>query len=83
MGFITDILKEVPLSAVLREKLGTAEAEAETLKTENANLRESVKQKDAEIERLKKEIERLTKPQAGPSIVARPRQFRRGDQDGL
>jgi hypothetical protein len=29
MGFITDILKEVPLSAVLREKLATAESEIE------------------------------------------------------
>jgi hypothetical protein len=40
MGWITDILKEVPLSAVLREKLSDVEREVTALKQENATLRE-------------------------------------------
>jgi predicted DNA-binding transcriptional regulator len=39
MGWITDLLKEVPLSAVLREKLETIEARVKTLEQENASLR--------------------------------------------
>jgi predicted nuclease with TOPRIM domain len=61
MGFITDILKEVPLSAVLRERLTEAETkmaalqtERDTLKTENQNLRADLKKAHEEIERLKK-----------------------------
>ena len=73
MGFITDILKEVPLSAVLREKLVTADAQIDTLKTENADLRELVKQKDGEIDRLKKQVESLKQPIASPSFSPRRR----------
>jgi hypothetical protein len=80
MGFITDILKEVPLSAVLREKLVTAEkqialgdTQTKILETENANLRELVKQKDGEIDRLKKQVESLKQPIARPSFSPRRR----------
>jgi predicted RNase H-like nuclease (RuvC/YqgF family) len=59
MGFITDLLKEVPLSAVLREKLATADTKIESLEKENADLRQLVKEKDGEIDRLKQEVERL------------------------
>ncbi len=68
MSIITDILKEIPLSAVLRERLTDAEAkmatlekentglktERDTLKTENQNLRVDLKKAHEEIERLKK-----------------------------
>jgi chromosome segregation ATPase len=59
MGFITDLLKDIPLSAVLRERLAEAdqkvsalEAQVRKLETESTQLRATVKQKDAEIERL-------------------------------
>jgi len=46
MGVLTDILKEIPLSAVLKERLaaaedrmGTLEKETATLKNENTHLR--------------------------------------------
>lgn len=39
MGIITDILKEVPLSAVLRERLTELEKKHEALERENADLR--------------------------------------------
>jgi predicted RNase H-like nuclease (RuvC/YqgF family) len=75
MGWITDILKEVPLSAVLREKLATADTEIDALKTENTNLRELVKQQDGEIDRLKKEVASLQKPKTVPDVAggSRPR----------
>ena len=69
MGFITDILKEVPLSAVLHEKLATADSEIDTLKTENTNLRQLVKQQDGEIDRLKKEVASLQKPKTVPDVA--------------
>lgn len=60
MGLITDILKEVPLSGVLRErlteadkKLEAAEVKIRELETENAKLRASLQQKDAEIAQLR------------------------------
>ena len=76
MGFITDILKEVPLSAVLREKLVTADTKIETLEKENADLRQLVKQKDGEIDRLKKQIESLKQPIASPSFGQKRPPFR-------
>lgn len=84
MGFITDLLKDVPLSAVLHEKLATADAKIETLEKENSDLRQLVNQKDGEIDRLKNEIERLNKPQAGPAFgPPRRHQFSREQQEGL
>ncbi|MGD0650025.1 MAG: hypothetical protein ABSA97_02620 [Verrucomicrobiia bacterium] len=60
MGVITDILKEVPLSAVLKERLTDAESkmailekENAHLKAENQNLRVDLQKAHAEIERLK------------------------------
>jgi regulator of replication initiation timing len=61
MSVITDILKEIPLSAVLKERLTEAEAkmaalekENAVLNTENQNLRVDLQQARDEIERLKK-----------------------------
>ena len=70
MGFITDLLKDVPLSAVLKERLAIADKEIETmkskhtvlesentiLKSENANLDQLNQQKDQEIQKLKQKI---------------------------
>jgi cell division protein FtsB len=39
MGIITDILKEIPLSAVLRERLADQEIKMATLEAENAALK--------------------------------------------
>jgi uncharacterized protein with PIN domain len=39
MGTITDILKEIPLSAILRERLAEKEAEMAALKSENTELK--------------------------------------------
>jgi predicted RNase H-like nuclease (RuvC/YqgF family) len=58
MGIITDILKDIPLSAVLRErlsdqetKMATLEAENATLKKENSDLKYLVKDLRQEIQR--------------------------------
>ena len=61
MGFFTDILKEVPLPAVLRERLTEADKKIDSLELENTNLRQLVKQKDAEIGTLKQENDALHK----------------------
>jgi DNA-binding MarR family transcriptional regulator len=60
MGFLTDVLKEVPLSAVLREKIAAFEAENASLKTENAILKDDLRQAKGEVVKLKEEIQRLT-----------------------
>jgi predicted transcriptional regulator len=60
MGVLTDILKEVPLSAVLKEKITAIEAENGALKTEVAILKDDLREAQAENKRLKDEIERLT-----------------------
>jgi cell shape-determining protein MreC len=54
MGIITDILKEIPLSAVLRERLQELEKKYSELETENTKLKE-------ENRKLKSTIEELTK----------------------
>jgi DNA-binding MarR family transcriptional regulator len=64
MGFITDLLKDVPLSAVIREKLIDAEKKVsvleqkiQSLELENQNLKISLEEKDKEIDRFNKIIE--------------------------
>lgn len=59
MGWITDILKEIPLSAVLKEKLEMREAEYDKLKAERDDLRLQLEKAQAEIQCLKKDAERL------------------------
>lgn len=60
MGFLTDLLKEVPLSAVLKEKIAAFEYENASLKTENAILKDDKRQLEREVMKLKEEIGRLT-----------------------
>jgi hypothetical protein len=68
MGIITDILKDVPLSAVLREKLLTADKENESLKSENAIQEQTLTQKEQEIQRLKQQIQELQKLHGTPQL---------------
>ncbi len=60
MGALTDLLKEIPLAAVLKEKIAAFEDEKAALKTENAILKDDLRQAKAEITSLKEKIERLT-----------------------
>ncbi len=60
MGLLTDILKDLPLSANLQEKVRTFEAENAALKTENAILKDDLHQAKGEIQKLEKRIEELT-----------------------
>lgn len=64
MSILTDILKEIPLSAVLREKVSTIETENAALKTENAILKDDLRQAKSQITQLNKRVEELTKPSA-------------------
>lgn len=60
MGTIADLLKEIPLSAVLREKVLNLESENAALQTENAILKGEIRKSQAENKRLTEEINRLT-----------------------
>ena len=53
MGFILDILKDIPVNAVLRDKLQQKEREYEELEAENNKLRN-------ENQRLKSKVKELT-----------------------
>ncbi len=53
MGIITDILKEIPVNAVLRSKLVELEKRYEELEAENTQLK-------SENQRLKSKLEELT-----------------------
>ena len=57
MGWITDLLKEVPLSAVLKEKIATIEAKNAQTEAENASLKDDLREAKAEIAKLKNQIE--------------------------
>src|SRR2546421_12473495 len=60
MGALFDLLKDIPLSAVLKEKIATFESENAALKTEIAILKDDKRKLQAENKRLKHEIEKLT-----------------------
>jgi predicted RNase H-like nuclease (RuvC/YqgF family) len=60
MGWLTDSFKDIPLSAELREKLATVEAESDTLKTDNVILKDDLREAKAEIIRLEKKLEQFT-----------------------
>jgi predicted nuclease with TOPRIM domain len=66
MGLITDLLKDIPLSAVLREKMASAEQKYAALDTENAILKDDkrdlqvrVVELERQVANLKQEIETL------------------------
>ncbi len=60
MGLLTDVLKEVPLSAELRKKIAKIEAENDGLKTENVILKDNLREAKAQIIKLEKRINEFT-----------------------
>lgn len=60
MGLIDDILKGLPANAVLREQITQLNAQKAAAETENAILKDDLRQAKAEIAKLKKQIEELT-----------------------
>ncbi len=70
MGIITDILKDIPLSAVLRERITDLESKMTTMQQENTSLKdENHKLKTENIE-LKQQIEKLShKSPPGPGAI--------------
>jgi Winged helix-turn-helix DNA-binding len=60
MGWFTDLFKDVPLSAELREKLATIEAENDTLKTDNVILKDDLREAKGEIIRLQRRLDQFT-----------------------
>jgi predicted RNase H-like nuclease (RuvC/YqgF family) len=59
MGWLTDIFKDVPLSAELREKLETVEAESDALKTDNVILKDDLREARVQILTLEKRLEQF------------------------
>ena len=59
MGIITDILKEIPLSAVLRERLLTQEMKMTDLEAENAALKAENAVLKTQLTQLRKDNEEL------------------------
>jgi predicted RNase H-like nuclease (RuvC/YqgF family) len=59
MGWLTDIFKDVPLSAELREKLATIEAENDALKTDNVILKDDLREAKAQILTLEKRLDQF------------------------
>ncbi len=79
MGIITDILKEVPLSAVLRErlvdqekKMAMLEAENATLKAENFALKKQNSDLNILVENLRQEIHQAKNIQEEQSHIILP-----------
>jgi hypothetical protein len=64
MGIIMDILKDIPLSAVLRERLADQEAKMAVLETENAALKAKVAILEAENVHLRAKLEKMQADQA-------------------
>lgn len=60
MGWLTDLLKEIPLSAVLKEKLVAIEAKHSEVEDENARLKDDLRHANAEIKNLETRIAELT-----------------------
>jgi hypothetical protein len=56
-----DFLKNIPLVAVLRERLAGAEKEITSLKTENAELKKVISLKGQEIQNVQQQIQELEK----------------------
>jgi DNA-directed RNA polymerase subunit RPC12/RpoP len=59
MGIITDILKDIPLTAILRERLADKEAEMTTLKSENTILKSENAILKAENADLKAKLQKI------------------------
>lgn len=64
MGIITEILKGLPMSAVLEDKLKNLEAKYEATESENAKLRASISAFRQDNEELKKQLKQRSHEQA-------------------
>jgi hypothetical protein len=60
MSLLTEILKEIPLSTVLREKIATIEAANAALETENAILKDDLREARIELAKLQQHTHELT-----------------------
>lgn len=60
MGLLTDIIKEIPHTAVLKEKIAAVEAKYAATETENAILKDDLRQANMLIEELKQQVKELT-----------------------
>ncbi len=57
MGLLNEILNEVPLSAELRKKIASIEAQNDSLKTENVILKDDLREAKVQIIKLQKRID--------------------------
>ena len=60
MGLFDDILKGLPANAVLREQITQLNAQKAAAETENAILKDDLRQAKAEIAELNKQVEKFT-----------------------
>lgn len=60
MGWLTDLLKEIPLSSLLKEKIATIEAEHAAKDAENASLKDDLHEAKAEITKYKNQVADLS-----------------------
>lgn len=69
MGWLVDLFKEIPLSVIQQEKIAQAEAKQTAVEAEKASLKDDLREAQAQIAQLKKELEKFThKPLADLDI---------------
>jgi len=62
MGIVTDIIKELPLSVILRDKLQVLEKKYEAIEAENEKLKKENKELREKNQHLKRENDNLKTP---------------------
>src|SRR5689334_11553142 len=60
MGWLIDTLKEIPLSAVLKEKVAAIEDKYAATETQNKILEGDLRKANAKVAELQKQVEQLT-----------------------
>jgi hypothetical protein len=68
MGWLTDLLKEIPISAVLKEKLDAVEAKHSEVEDENARLKDDLRHAKEQIKTLEGRIASLTNANQLPPV---------------